>query len=75
MAHPDCKFEDKVIEMWADIKWLVKETKRINGGFREHLRESDNFRNQVTHNTAWRWAYKCGFIIVFVTLAYMLFGG
>ena len=61
MEH-NCKFEDKVIEMYADIKFLVKETKRINGSFTKHLEESTKFRAQVERNTAWRWAYK--FIIV-----------
>jgi len=61
MEH-NCKFEDKVIEMYADIKFLVKETKRINGSFTKHLEESAKFRSQVERNTVWRWAYK--FIIV-----------
>ena len=56
MNH-ECKFEDKFIEMYADIKFLVKETKRINGSFTKHLEESDKFRAKVERNTAWRIAY------------------
>ncbi len=53
--------EQKLIEMFADVKatrhdirWLVKENKRINGSFITHLEESDKFRARVTRNTVWR---------------------
>ena len=53
-----CKFEDKIIEMYADVKWLVKDSKRRNGIMETHVVESDKFRHQVTRNTAWRHAFK-----------------
>ena len=58
MVHEPCKFEDKIIDMYADVKWLVTDTKRRNGAFVKHIEESDNFRKMVDRNTIWRHVYK-----------------
>lgn len=54
MEH-DCKFEDRIIEMAADIKGLLSEFKAMNGslrdtkkGFDEHQKESKLYRHQVS---------------------------
>ncbi len=61
----DCRFEDKIIDMYGwvreaktDIKWLRANAERRNGIIDNHIEESDDFRNQVTRNTAWRQAFK-----------------
>lgn len=66
----------KIIEVANDVKWLVKEQKRINGTMTDHVKESNNFRHQVTRNTAWRIAHNLFFttlIGVLGFLAYHLF--
>jgi len=64
---------DKLTEVATDVKWLVRETKRINGSMANHIKESDNFRHQVTRNTAWRWAYKLCFIGVFSLIGFIAY--
>jgi len=45
----------EVQEVKGDVKWLVKETKRINGCMREHIEEGDKtFRPQVEANSRLR---------------------
>ena len=54
----ECRYQDKIIEMSTDIKWLVKDTKARNHKFETHIQESDRFRTAVTRNTTWRHAFK-----------------
>ena len=60
MAHKQwCEeHHEAIIEMSRDIKWLVKDSKDRNHKFEKHIDESDDFRHQVTRNTAWRHAFK-----------------
>ena len=53
--HKNCKFEEKIMEMYGDIKTLLSEFKNMNGklvstkeGFDDHNEESKLFRHQVT---------------------------
>ena len=62
----------KVIEISNDVKWLIKENRRINGSMANHIKESDHFRRQVTRNTEWRWAYKLCFAGVFSVLGFLV---
>jgi len=60
----NCPYRDDIIEMKADIKWLVSDTKRRNGIIEEHIRDSEGFRRQVDRNTVWRHAYKVAFLVL-----------
>ena len=69
-----CKFEDKIIDMYADIKWLRRDAEKRNGVMETHLVDSELFRTQITRNTVWRHVYKVLGIMIFITLGYVLFG-
>ena len=64
---------EKVAEIATDVKWLRKETERINGSFRRHIGESDKFRRRVTRNTVWRIAHHLGFVIVFSIISFVIY--
>ena len=56
--HEDCKYQEKIVEMSTDIKWLVRDSKARNHKFETHIIESDKFRTMVTRNTVWRHVFK-----------------
>lgn len=60
----ECKYQDKIIEMSTDIKWIRKDIERRNGIFDDHVVSSQVFRDQVSRNTGWRIAFQCIFLAV-----------
>ena len=62
---------EKLAEVATDVKWLVREKKRLNGTIETHISESDKFRRRVTRNTVWRIAHHFGFAIVFAIITFI----
>ena len=68
MSDKPCEHIETIVEMKNDIKWLVSDSKRRNGIMESHIADSDDFRMQVTRNTAWRHALKISAIGCFASL-------
>ena len=74
-----CKFEDKIMEMFADIKgiktdieWLLKDNKMRNRIMEKHVMEGEQYRDQITRNTVWRHVYKVAVTILFSLGGYII---
>lgn len=72
--------EDKFLELYGDVKanrtdlkWIRDKITYQNGVLAEHIKDSEEFRGQITRNTAWRHAFKYGIGGLFLAIMWMIF--
>ena len=70
--HQNCKYEELIRDMYADIKWIRMDTERRNGVMDEHIANSDRYRSLVDGNTAWRHIFKVAIGVLAVGIWYVV---